>query len=307
MWETEQPMTEQPTSVSKLAGLNIFSRINHPLGEELQDAPKALPKIIILSVVLNGIMGFAMLLALMFCLGDPMIALSSPSGFAVFEVFKLGQESLTASTALVSLVLILIPLVAMNLLVSCSRIVWALARDNALPFSKFFAHVSTHSKKRKKYAKINSEQVDPRNHVPVRASMFTVVVLLLLGLITIQATSAFYAIVSASVISLYISYVIPVLLIAKRRLHDDSLQWGPFKLGRFGILINLGPIVYTFFICIFLCFPTSLPVTAKNMNYSSLIVGGVTILSCIFWIISGRKRYHGPLIVLQSSEAPESK
>lgn len=47
------------------------------------------------------------------------------------------------------------------------------------------------------------------------------------------------------------------------------------------------------FIVIF-CFPYALPVQASNMNYSCLIIGGLTVLVSVNWVFKGRKGYKGP-------------
>jgi hypothetical protein len=43
-------------------------------------------------------------------------------------------------------------------------------------------------------------------------------------------------------------------------------------------------------------FPTELPVTALTMNYAIAFLGGILIASTVWWFISGRKYYHGPII-----------
>jgi len=75
------------------------------------------------------------------------------------------------------------------------------------------------------------------------------------------------------------------------KLRGDDIPFGPFRLGRFGLPINIFAIVYAIFSAIFLPFPPDVPVTAANMNY-----GGPVILFAIFdWLISGRKRFKGPI------------
>lgn len=46
------------------------------------------------------------------------------------------------------------------------------------------------------------------------------------------------------------------------------------------------------FIVIF-CFPFVIPVNAENMNYASLITGGLTAFVAIWWLVI-RKEYIGP-------------
>lgn len=45
---------------------------------------------------------------------------------------------------------------------------------------------------------------------------------------------------------------------------------------------------------IILAFPSVKPITALNMNYSSVITVGVMVCSGIWYICGARKHYHGP-------------
>jgi hypothetical protein len=53
-------------------------------------------------------------------------------------------------------------------------------------------------------------------------------------------------------------------------------------------------VCYLVYTSIFMVFPPYQPVTALNMNYSSLIFGAVIISSGIYWVWKGRRQYDGP-------------
>lgn len=72
----------------------------------------------------------------------------------------------------------------------------------------------------------------------------------------------------------------------------EPIPWGPSRLGRFGLPIN---VVYGTFTCIFLVFPPFQPVTASNMNYASLVFGVVLIFSLVSWFVYGRTSFNGPI------------
>lgn len=72
-----------------------------------------------------------------------------------------------------------------------SRMVYAFARDGGLPASKWLAKVNT------------------RLVVPLNALIFTGVLVIIFGCIFLGSTSAYNAIVSASVVALGITYAIP--------------------------------------------------------------------------------------------------
>jgi choline transport protein len=71
------------------------------------------------------------------------------------------------------------------LLASASRTTWAFSRDNGLPWSKGLSHV-------------NSGRA-----IPINAIAVTTVITMLLGLINIGSTAAFYALVGVATVALY--------------------------------------------------------------------------------------------------------
>jgi hypothetical protein len=73
------------------------------------------------------------------------------------------------------------------------------------------------------------------------------------------------------------------------------VAYGPFKLGRWGIPINLAALAYILYTATWMPFPTILPVTAQNMNYAGPIVLVIVIGALVDWSISGRKRFEIPV------------
>lgn len=117
----------------------------------------------------------------------------------------------------------------------------------------------------------------------------------LLGLINIGSSTAFNAVLSLATLSLYISYIIPIIIFALRKIRHKPIPYGPFRLGAFGLYINIFAVVYAIFICIFLPFPPVQPVTGKNMNYASPVFAFVLLFSLADWFVRGRKVFTGPV------------
>jgi choline transport protein len=130
----------------------------------------------------------------------------------------------------------------------------------------------------------------------------------LLSLINIASTTALSAILALSTASLYISYLIPIILLVLKRLNVSSdpspIIFGPWTLGRCGMAINLYAIIFGIFVCIFVPFPTIVPVTAMNMNYSGPVFLGLCVLLTCDWLLRGKKRYTGPLKELLQPQPP---
>jgi amino acid transporter len=112
------------------------------MSEELKDASRTLPKAMVATLVVNGAMGFGMLLTFVYCLGDIDEAVNTPTGYPFIEVFSSGVKSTRGATAMTSIMIILSCFCCITNVASSSRQLFAFARDHGVPFSKFFAYVS---------------------------------------------------------------------------------------------------------------------------------------------------------------------
>jgi len=140
-----------------------------------------------------------------------------------------------------------------------------------------------------------SRQVEPHSALPLYSIGITVLISLLLALINIGSSTAFNAIVSLSVASVLASYVVPIALILRRRLLNEPIRYGPWKMGRWGALANVVGLVYAIVAFFFSFWPGTVKVTAVDMNWACL-VWGFAMLFCAFWyLVRARKYYHGPI------------
>lgn len=73
----------------------------HEVAEEIESASIVIPRSMLASVALNGTLGFSMVLATLFCLGNAEDALASPTGFPFIEVFVNATGSKAGATAMV--------------------------------------------------------------------------------------------------------------------------------------------------------------------------------------------------------------
>jgi amino acid transporter len=117
------------------------------MSEELQDASYTLPRAMIATGIFNGTLGFAMLVAFCFCLGDPSQLQNSPvtnNGFPFIQVFANATNSISGATVMTSILIVLSSFCCITNIATASRQLFAFARDQGLPFSSFFAHVSSY-------------------------------------------------------------------------------------------------------------------------------------------------------------------
>lgn len=90
---------------------------------------------------LNGILGFAALMAILFCAGDIETAEESPTGYPFIEIFYQATNSTGGATAMTCVILGLVFFATIGLIATSSRMTWAFARDNGLPGSHWLAKV----------------------------------------------------------------------------------------------------------------------------------------------------------------------
>lgn len=58
------------------------------------------------------------------------------------------------------------------------------------------------------------------------------------------------------------------------------------------------------FSVVFVSFPTKMPATADNMNYSSLVFSAAVVFSIFTWFVYGRRVYEGSLDELGEGSIP---
>ena len=110
--------------------------------EEIKDASETLPRAMMSSVAVNGVLGFIMLVTLCFTLGDVDAVLDSPTEFPFIQIFYNTTGSLAATNAMTAVLVVTLTASTITEVATASRQLWSFARDEGLPFSSFFAYVS---------------------------------------------------------------------------------------------------------------------------------------------------------------------
>ena len=113
------------------------------MSNEMKDAPKKVPTSIVLGVLINSVLAFGLVLTLLFFMGDPMTALKSPTGYPVIKIYLQATGSVAGATVLTCFIIIPAAVCQFSVFASVTRLVWAFARDNGLPFPLFFSYVSS--------------------------------------------------------------------------------------------------------------------------------------------------------------------
>ena len=112
------------------------------MSEEVKNAAVVVPQSIILSVLINGALGFAMLIAMVFCLG-PIDKISStpPTQYPFMGVFAQAAGSSSGGAAMVAVILFMYVCATATTLAPTSRMTWSFARDRGLPYSNHLSKV----------------------------------------------------------------------------------------------------------------------------------------------------------------------
>jgi amino acid transporter len=182
-------------------------------------------------------------------------------------------------------------------LTSASRMCFAFSRDNG--FGKRPSSV---------IRRVNDKRV------PVYAVLLMAALALIITLPALQGKSngepvpfAFFAVVSITVIGLYIAYVIPIFL---RWRMGDAFQAGPWTNGRKYKWMNLFATIWVGIITIIFCLPFTPEAVPWNsefsweaFNYAPLAVGVVIAGAAIAWFASARKHFTGQVREVEIEEA----
>ncbi|KAI1090097.1 amino acid transporter [Rostrohypoxylon terebratum] len=245
------------------------------MAEECSEPTVKLPNALSLCVPVGGIAGLFFIIPLCATLPDLADILGAPVGQALPYIFGVVMGTPGGGLALTVLVLIITLFCSISITVAASRTTWAFARDNAIPLARLWS------------------KVDERHGTPIWALVLTTIIEMLLGLINLGSSSAFLAFVSVGVISLAVSYGIPIVIsMFHKRKEVNSARW---TLGNYiGPIVNLLAVLWISFEVVLFSMPTALPVTEVSMNYAIVVFVGFMVLSAIWYGVYARKVYRGP-------------
>lgn len=261
---------------------------------KIQSAATVVPWAIIWTVTINGALGFAALVAMLFCLSDLNAALeaSETMFYPFLEVFRAGVKSRGGAVAMALVILALAIASSVGIYASASRMLWSFSRDRGVPFSRHVARLSG------------------RSSLPVTAVFATLGCSMVLVLITLGSTVAFSVLVSQVLAALYSSYLLSCSLLLWRRctgviqpysqegtvLDAGRIYWGPWRVPEpLGIVNNVFACLYVAFTLFWSFWPQDTPTTPQNGNWSPLMFGTILIFSTLYYVFRARHYFRGPI------------
>ena len=111
-------------------------------GEEVRDSARVVPQSMMIAFCVSGALAFGISVAILFSVGDLKTVLTTSTNYPIIEIVYTATQSKAATTAIIVGLMLTSLFSTFGLLASASRLTWALARDRAFPFSKYFEHVS---------------------------------------------------------------------------------------------------------------------------------------------------------------------
>jgi amino acid transporter len=261
------------------------------VSEETHEAEMSAARGIWQSVFYSAIIGWFVLLAITFAASD--VAAVNDGGGGSLGIFTSAMSEGWAETV------ILISTIGqffcgMACVTSCSRTFYAFSRDRAVPGWRFWTRLN-------------------RNRVPVEAVLGVCAFALIMTLPALWNVEgggipvAFFAVVSIAVIGLYIAYVTPVYL---RLRAGDAFKPGAWTLGaKYKWMCTVAVIWVVLCVIIF-----SLPFTPAAVpfsddfdwvavNYAPLMVGGMFIIVGLWWLVSAKNTFTGPVRTIEWDDA----
>ncbi|KFY97433.1 hypothetical protein V500_02067 [Pseudogymnoascus sp. VKM F-4518 (FW-2643)] len=267
------------------------------MAEEIANASKVIPQSLMLSVGINGCLGFGILIATMFCTGPDLGGkLGDITGYPYMGIFLEATNSVSGSLVMSAIIFVIYVSAFLGLLATTSRQLGSFSRDRGVPGWRLWSRISA------------------SRQLPIPALIASVTIAWLLAMIRIGSDVAMEDIVSMAVSAIYLSYLLVSILLFVRRIRGDislyndsedeiinvpgaKLVWGPFRCpGILGTIVNGYAIIYITIIIFFSFWPSTMDPTIATMNWSVLAIGGAMFFAILYYIFHARHVYTGPIV-----------
>ncbi|SMH41991.1 amino acid/polyamine/organocation transporter, APC superfamily [Rathayibacter oskolensis] len=244
------------------------------LGEETVDPRRTGPTAILRAVVASFVIGGLILLGGILAapdLTDPALA---TGGLQLIVLQVLGGP---LGRVFLVCVVVAITVCALAVHTAGIRMVFAMARDNALPASRLLA------------------RIDPRRRTPLAPALVIGVLAVLILAVNIGTPEIFTAVTSVAVIMIYLAYLLVTVPLLLRRLAGrwptPDAPAGYFTLGRLGLPVNIVAVLWGAAMAVNLAWPRVEVYGDGPLRYIAFVViGGVVAVGLGWYLLRGRHR-----------------
>jgi choline transport protein len=248
------------------------------MSEELRDASKALPRAMIWTTIINGAMGWIILITFCMTLGNLDEVIDTPTFQPYIQVFYNATQNYAGASVLATIVISMAVFCNLSITATASRQLFAFARDQGVPGARWFAYIP------------------PGWEVPMNSIVVSFVVSCLLALINIGSTIALNNITSISLSAILSSYIVSIGCLFWRRLTNQPLLPAKFTFSKpVGLAFNAFSLAFLVLVFVFAFFPGTVNPTPAEFNWSILIYVAVIGFALLHYAVSARHVYDGPV------------
>ncbi len=254
-------------------GFDTASSLGEETMEPRRTAPRAILRAVLASFVIGGaILVFAILSAPH--LDDPQIGSSDGGLQYIVEQVMWGP----LAKIFLGCIVVAVSVCALAVHTAAIRLTFAMARDNALPFSEQLA------------------RVNPRTQAPIGPAILVGLIAVLILVINIGQPKIFTVLTSIAVIMIYMAYLMVTAPMLKKRIQG---QWPPsdvtagrfFTMGRWGLVVNVTAVLWGAGMALNLAWPRESVYGTPWFNtwgafvYIAVILG----VGLVWYVVKGRQ------------------
>ncbi|KAM0282379.1 hypothetical protein ACHAQH_003058 [Verticillium albo-atrum] len=253
--------------VNPLYSLGGLDGVTH-ITEEMPNPSRNAPLAIAITLGIAFCTGITYLITLMFSIQDFDALTTNNTGLPLAELFRQVTQHAGGAFGLTFILFVALGPCVVSSQLSTGRVFWAFSRDGAMPFSRIWS------------------KVHPRLQIPLNSQIAVTTVVALLGCLYLGSSTAFNSLLGTAVTINNMSYMVPILtnlLTGRRNMHRGVFHMG----NKIGPIVNTVTVCWLTFAIVFFSFPYVMPVTAQNMNYTCVVVGGLVLLISGWWFRVG--------------------
>jgi amino acid transporter len=273
------------------------------LAEETRDPRRAAPKAVLYAVIGAFIIGGVFLLGVLVAIPAHLgvkgaMAANGGLGLGPAQIID-ANFSPAFATIYLLVVSAAIFVCCLSIMAATIRLCFGMSRDNTLPFSKYLSKVS------------------PSLHTP----LWTCIAIAVIAAIPFIQYSGAGIIAIAATGTIYFSYFLGNIVILRARARGWPRTKAPFRLGRWGMLVNILALIYGGAMIINFAWPRAVPFTNPKPSQSGGLLDFhigflndipilwtvfvfIVLIGVIYYFAAGRKKEFAPVIAPAGDDAP---
>ncbi len=262
------------------------------LSEETRDPRRAAPKAVLFSVIGAFVIGGVFLLGTLVAIPNMSAAVKGAFGPAAIIEANFSTPFATIYLLVVSAAIFVC---CLSILAATIRLCFGMARDNQLPGSGFLAKVS------------------PGLHTPV----WSCIAVACIAAIPFWQYSGAGIIAIAATGMIYLSYFLGNIVIMRARARGWPKTAAPFRLGRWGVLVNIVALIYGGAMLVNFAWPRAASNPKPNQTNGLLhlnfldgipvlwiVVIFIVLIGAVYYLVVGRTKAFAPVVAPSGDDAP---